>query len=150
MDMATNDLHDYMSAQSGITSSQADHWKQAINAQTGITFAEQAQPQHGQLRYDPRSNQTFVFNDSGGSKGWVAATPANPSTIQYHSSEAICFRLRVSHADLIGRGIEIRDVRHAGDEIHVIIAHGNQTIIMKDVEANFPSDDFIVKLRLLL
>jgi hypothetical protein len=148
MDMATNDLHDYMSAQSGITSSQADHWKQAINAQT--VQSPLSSPQHGQMRYDPRSDQTFVFNDSGGSRGWVATTPANPSTIQYHSSEAICFRLRVSHADLIGRGIEIRDVRHAGDEIHVIIAHGNQTIIMKDVEANFPSDDFIVKLRLLL
>jgi hypothetical protein len=102
------------------------------------------------MRYDPHSGQTFVFNDSGGSRGWVATTPANPSTIQYHSSEAICFRLRVTRAELIGKGVEIRDVRQAGDEIHVTIAHGNQTIIMKDVEANFPSDDFIVKLRLLL
>jgi len=150
MDMATNDLHDYMSAQSSITSSQADHWKQAINAQTGVTSGGQPGPQHGQLRYDPRSDQTFIFNDSGGSRGWVAATPANPSTIRYHSSEAICFRLRASHAELIGKGVEIRDVRQAGDEVHVIVAHGADTIIMKDVEANFPSDEFITRLRLLL
>jgi len=78
------------------------------------------------------------------------ATNTVAASDTYYTPEAIAFRLRMSRRELEAKGIEILNVRRVVDEVHVVLGVKDQTLVLKDDEGSFPSDEFVAKLRLLL
>lgn len=93
-----------------------------------------------------RDNNTGVMRVWDGSS-WHSMSPGPHD---YITPQAICFRLRMDYASLREKGVEILNVRQVIDEVHVVIGHKDQTLILKDEAGSFPSDEFVAKMRLLL
>ena len=122
-------------------------------AASGLLGAAQAmQDQMNHALYT--SNQSLAAaNAQAQQSGWASThtDPIDELVKNPFQAASLCFRLRMTKAELKQKDIEIAFVRRMGGSVHCAIINQERILTMIDEDVGaFPSDAFIARIRLLL
>ena len=128
----------------------------AVDA-SGLMNATQAmQDRLNRLNPLYSGNQSLAGAAQAQQSGWASTQstqfdPIDELTKNPFQAASLCFRLRMTKAELKAKDIEIAFVRRMGGSVHCAIINQDRILTMIDEDVGaFPSDAFIARIRLLL
>ena len=115
-----------------------------------------AQAMQDRMNHALYSGQSLAGAAQAQQSGWASTQstqfdPIDELVKNPFQAASLCFRLRMTKAELKAKDIEIAFVRRMGGSVHCAIINQERVLTMIDEDVGaFPSDAFIARIRLLL